>query len=161
MATVRPTVEKNGNRLNLKADPKIGLAFTDAFKLNQCLLNLLSNAAKFTREGEIIVEARRVEEVGGDIIEIAVSDSGIGMSPEQTQKLFNAFVQAEATTARRFGGTGLGLVITRRTMQLLGGDVDVASERERGSTFTLHFPAYLRVAPTPSRDTSAADERRR
>ncbi len=153
-ATVRPLVEKNGNSLKLDIAPDVGEGMSDCFKLNQCLLNLLSNAAKFTRNGEIAVRARR----HAGMIEIAVSDSGIGMSDEQVAKLFNAFVQADVMTARRYGGTGLGLVITRRMMQLLGGDVTVASATGQGSTFTLRFPAVLAGQSAPARiDASAAE----
>ncbi len=119
----------------------------DPGRLRQCLLNLLGNAVKFTQSGDIVVRAKRDRAVGGDWFEIAVSDSGIGMSVDQMSRLFNAFVQADAGTARRYGGTGLGLAITRRTMQLLGGDVSAVSEPGQGSTFTLRFPAELPAAP--------------
>ncbi|MGE0664474.1 MAG: ATP-binding protein [Hyphomonadaceae bacterium] len=146
-ATVRPNVEKNGSVLKLQIDADVGAACTDSFKLNQCLLNLLSNAAKFTREGEIAIRARR----DGDDVEIAVSDTGIGMTPEQVKRLFNAFVQADALTARRYGGTGLGLALTRRIMQMLGGEVSVSSAPGEGSTFTLRFPAQLNSVHAPAR----------
>jgi PAS domain S-box-containing protein len=103
-ATVRPNVEKNGSVLKLEIDETIGEACTDSFKLNQCVLNLLSNAAKFTHNGEITIQARR----DGETVEIAVADTGIGMTEEQVGRLFTAFVQADALTARRYGGTGLG-----------------------------------------------------
>jgi PAS domain S-box-containing protein len=150
-ATVRPSVEKNGNMLRVEIEGDLGEAVSDAFKLNQCLLNLLSNAAKFTRGGSITIAARRACAAAGDWLEISVADTGIGMTDDQLCKLFNAFVQAEATTARRFGGTGLGLAITRRMMRLLGGDVSAVSEQTKGSTFTLRFPAALRQAAAPER----------
>lgn len=100
------------------------------------------NAAKFTQKGEISVCASR----DGEFIDIAVADTGIGMSEEQVGRLFNAFVQADALTARRYGGTGLGLALTRRIMQLLGGDVSAASVQGKGSTFTLRFPAQFGTA---------------
>ena len=155
VATVRPTVEKNGNTLIVDVAADIGVAVTDSFKLNQCLLNLLANAAKFTEHGAITVSAKRDRALGGDWIAIAVKDSGIGMTEEQLARLFNAFVQADASTARRFGGTGLGLAITKRTMQLLGGDIAVASAPGKGSTFTLRFPAEL-VASAPLTRVDAA-----
>ena len=142
VATVRPSAEKNGNKLTLEV-AEIGGATSDAFKLNQCLLNLLANAAKFTQNGEIVVRAARHMGGARDMIEISVSDTGIGMSEEQLLRLFNAFMQADASTERKYGGTGLGLAITRRTMQLLGGDVTVVSAPGEGSTFTLRFPAQL------------------
>ncbi|MBX9747649.1 MAG: response regulator [Hyphomonadaceae bacterium] len=155
-ATVRPSMEKNGNTLKVDIAAGIGVGISDNFKLNQCLLNLLSNAAKFTREGQISVRAHREVVVGGDLIEIAISDTGIGMSEEQIGRLFNAFVQADVTTARRYGGTGLGLVITRRMMQLLGGDVSVKSTPGKGSTFTLRFPAVVRSQAAPARIDAGA-----
>ena len=157
-ATVRPAIEKNGNVLSLDVAPDVGSGVSDAFKLNQCLLNLLSNAAKFTRNGEIALRARRDTGAAGDWIEISVQDSGIGMTEEQVAKLFNAFVQADVMTARRYGGTGLGLVITRRMMQLLGGEVVVSSAPGKGSVFTLRFPAALAGQSTPARvDAHAAE----
>ncbi|MGQ0532364.1 MAG: PAS domain-containing hybrid sensor histidine kinase/response regulator [Caulobacteraceae bacterium] len=153
VATVRPNLEKNGNALTLEIDESIGEACTDSFKLNQCLLNLLSNAAKFTHGGQITIRARRA----GNMIEISVVDTGIGMSEEQVARLFNAFVQADVLTARRYGGTGLGLALTRSIMQMLGGDVWVTSEQGKGSMFTLHFPAHLSAAPALARiDAQAA-----
>ncbi|HYD88232.1 MAG TPA: ATP-binding protein [Vitreimonas sp.] len=157
-AIVRPSVEKNGNALVLDFADGLGIASTDSFKLNQCLLNLLANAAKFTQNGDITIRAKRDRAAGGDWIEIAVRDSGIGMTSEQVQRLFNAFVQADATTAQRYGGTGLGLAITRKTMQLLGGDVAVASAPGEGSTFTLRFPAHLPAPVAPARFDSDALE---
>jgi CheY-like chemotaxis protein/two-component sensor histidine kinase len=152
-ATVRPNVEKNGSTLKLEIEADLGVACTDSFKLNQCLLNLLSNAAKFTHDGEIVVQARR----DGDTLEVAVADTGIGMTGEQVGRLFNAFVQADALTARRYGGTGLGLALTRRIMQMLGGDVTVTSVQGKGSTFTLRFPAQLSASSALARiDANAA-----
>ncbi len=155
VATVRPTIEKNGNTLKLTLDEGLGDAHSDPFKLNQCLLNLLANAAKFTSQGEIAVHARRRTGKDGDRIEIDVSDTGIGMTDDQVARLFNAFTQAEASTARRFGGTGLGLAITRRMMEMLGGEVSVVSTHGKGSTFTLRLPAYLASAPAQDRIDSA------
>jgi PAS domain S-box-containing protein len=154
-ATVRPAVEKNGNALKLDIADDVGVSVSDSFKLNQCLLNLLSNAAKFTRNGEIIVRARRDAR---DFIEIAVSDNGIGMNEEQVAKLFGVYVQADVMTARRYGGTGLGLVITQRLLQLLGGEVAVTSVPGKGSTFTLRFPAAFAGQSAPARiDATAAE----
>ena len=109
-------------------------------RLRQILLNLLSNACKFTKEGEVRLRARRVAN-GRDWIEIAVADTGIGMTPEQQAKLFAEFSQADATTAQRFGGTGLGLAITRKLARMMGGDVTVTSEPGKGSVFTVRLPA--------------------
>ncbi len=148
--TVAPAIDKNRNSLDLDIAPDLGVAHNDAFKLNQCLLNLLSNAAKFTRDGAINVRARREHAKAGssegDWIVIEVVDSGIGMNEAQVARLFGAFVQAEAATAQVYGGTGLGLAITRRTMQLLGGDVAVTSALGEGSTFALRWPAQPALA---------------
>ena len=108
-------------------------------RLRQILLNLLSNACKFTKQGEVRLRVKRVVD-GRDWIEIAVADTGIGMTPEQQAKLFEEFTQADATTAQRFGGTGLGLAITRKLARMVGGDVTVASEPGKGSVFTVRLP---------------------
>ena len=105
-------------------------------RLRQILLNLLSNACKFTKEGEVKLKVRRVTEA----IELAVVDSGIGMTAEQRSKMFEEFSQADATTAQRFGGTGLGLAITRKLARMMGGDVTVTSEPGKGSVFTARLP---------------------
>jgi PAS domain S-box-containing protein len=159
--TIAPAIDKNRNTLALDIAPDLGGAHSDAFKLNQCLLNLLSNAAKFTHGGVINVRARRERaKVGStepDRIVIEVADSGIGMNEAQVARLFSAFVQAEASTAQVYGGTGLGLAITRRTMQLLGGDVAVTSAPGEGSTFSLRWPAQAPAQAAPARiDVAAA-----
>ena len=105
-------------------------------RLRQILLNLLSNACKFTKEGEVKLKVRKVTEG----IELAVVDSGIGMTAEQRSKMFEEFSQADATTAQRFGGTGLGLAITRKLARMMGGDVTVTSEPGKGSVFTARRP---------------------
>jgi adenylate cyclase len=108
-------------------------------RLRQILLNLLSNACKFTKQGEIKLQARRVAN-GGNWIELAVADTGIGMTAEQQAKLFEEFSQADSTTSQRFGGTGLGLAITRKLARMMGGDVTVTSEPGKGSVFTVRLP---------------------
>jgi len=100
----------------------------------------LSNACKFTKEGEVRLKAKRVAD-GGDSIELAVADSGIGMTAEQQAKLFEEFSQADKATAQRFGGTGLGLAITRKLARMMGGDVTVTSEPGWGSVFTVRLPS--------------------
>jgi adenylate cyclase len=123
-------------------DEVIGTAggLAHAMRLKQILLNLLSNACKFTKEGE--VAALRVRKVadGRDWIELAVADSGIGMTAEQQAKLFEEFSQADAATAQRFGGTGLGLALSRKLARMMGGDVTVTSELGKGSVFTVRLP---------------------
>src|SRR5262249_2498931 len=113
-----------------------GALTVDPMRLRQILLNLLSNACKFTKEGEVRLWARRV----ANGCELAVADTGIGMTPEQQAKLFEEFSQADATTAQRFGGTGLGLAITRKLARMMGGDVTVTSEPGKGSVFTVRLP---------------------
>ena len=108
-------------------------------RLRQILLNLLSNACKFTKEGEVSLRARKAGN-GRDMVELAVADTGIGMTPEQLGKLFQEFTQAEASTAKKYGGTGLGLAITRKLARMMGGDVIVTSEQGDGSVFTVHLP---------------------
>ena len=109
-------------------------------RLRQILLNLLSNACKFTKQGEVKLRARKLVD-GRGWIELAVADSGIGMTAEQLGKLFQEFTQADASTAQRFGGTGLGLAISRKLARIMGGDVTVTSEPGRGSVFTVRLPA--------------------
>ncbi len=142
-ATVTPQARSNGNVIALDATAPVGVAETDAFRLGQCLLNLLSNAAKFTKDGRISVSARRVTGDDVDWLEFRVADTGIGISAETQARLFRPFVQADETITRAHGGTGLGLAITRRLAQLLGGDVSLASELGKGSIFTLRVPATL------------------
>jgi PAS domain S-box-containing protein len=140
-STVEALVSKKNNSLvlDLGDEAALGAMHTDQVKLRQCLFNLISNAAKFTENGIITLRARRE---GGDMM-FAVTDSGIGMSDEQMEKLFERFAQADASTTRRFGGTGLGLAITRAFCRLLGGDIEVSSTEGAGSTFTIRLPAVL------------------
>jgi signal transduction histidine kinase len=139
VGTARPLAEQNKNRLLVDAKETLGGLTVDPMRLRQILLNLLSNACKFTKDGEVALRGRRVSN-GGEWIELSVSDSGIGMTPEQQAKLFEEFSQADATTAQRFGGTGLGLAITRKLARMMGGDVTVKSEPGKGSIFTLRLP---------------------
>jgi adenylate cyclase len=117
----------------------LGTVTIDPMRLRQILLNLLSNACKFTKEGEVKLRARRVRN-GRDWIELAITDSGIGMTPEQQAKLFQEFAQADRTTSQKFGGTGLGLAITRKLARMMGGDITVDSEAGKGSVFTVRLP---------------------
>ena len=139
IGTARQLAEQNKNRLALETPNDLGTLTVDPMRLRQVLFNLLSNACKFTKEGEIKLQARRVVD-GGDWIELAVADSGIGMTAEQQAKLFEDFTQADASTAQRFGGTGLGLAISRKLARMMGGDVTVTSEPGKGSVFTVRLP---------------------
>src|SRR5262249_38010027 len=137
--TAGQLAEQNKNRLVIDAQENLGASTVDPMRLRQILLNLLSNACKFTKEGEVKLAARKVSN-GSGFVEFAVSDTGIGMTAEQLAKLFEEFTQADAKTAQRFGGTGLGLAITRKLARMMGGDVTVASEPGKGSVFTVRLP---------------------
>jgi len=142
--TVRPLLEQHGNRFELAAAPDLGTMRTDVTRLRQVLLNLLSNASKFTEQGSITLSVTR--EASEMVFQ--VRDTGIGMTPEQMGRLFQAFAQADASTSSKYGGTGLGLAISRRFCQMMGGDVTVDSAPGRGSTFTVRLPlAEADVAP--------------
>jgi PAS domain S-box-containing protein len=140
--TVEALAGQRRNRLVVACDPALGSAHSDPVKIRQCLFNLLGNAAKFTEDGTIALRATR--DAGQLVFE--VEDSGIGMSPEQLDKLFRRFSQADASTTRRFGGTGLGLAITKAFATMLGGAIAVRSQPGAGSTFTLSLPADIRDA---------------
>jgi signal transduction histidine kinase/predicted DNA-binding ArsR family transcriptional regulator len=142
IGTAGQLAEQNKNRLVVDAQENLGALIVDPMRLRQILINLLSNACKFTKEGEVRLRARRVAN-GRDWIELAVADTGIGLTEEQQAKLFEEFSQADATTAQRFGGTGLGLAITRKLARMMGGDVTVASEPGKGSVFTVRLPVGL------------------
>jgi signal transduction histidine kinase/ActR/RegA family two-component response regulator len=139
--TMRPIAEQNHNEIMLAAATANTMANSDAMKVRQCVTNFLSNACKFTQAGHIEIRLDRRRHQGVEQIFIAVADTGIGMSQEQMGRLFQPFVQADPSITQRFGGTGLGLTITRRLAQLLGGDVIVESTPGRGALFTLHIPA--------------------
>ena len=142
--TITPLVKKNSNRLVVTTGPDLGSIQADLTKLRQSLLNLLSNANKFTDKGEVRLHVERFVRDGTGFIRFAVADTGIGMTPVQLGKLFQAFQQADSSTARKYGGTGLGLVITRKFCELMGGSVNVTSELGKGSTFTVELPAEVR-----------------
>jgi adenylate cyclase len=139
IGTTRQLAEENKNRLIFHAQENLGALTVDPLRLRQILLNLLSNACRFTKEGEVKLQARRIAD-GRGWIELAVADSAIGMTPQQQAKLFEEFTQADATTAQRFGGTGLGLAIARKLARMMGGDVTVTSEPGKGSVFTVRLP---------------------
>jgi signal transduction histidine kinase len=139
IGTAGQLAEQNKNRLVVEVQENLGALMVDPMRLRQILLNLLSNACKFTKAGEVKLAARKVSN-GSNFVEFAVSDTGIGMTAEQQTKLFEEFSQADAATAQRFGGTGLGLAITRKLARMMGGDVTVTSEPGKGSVFTVRLP---------------------
>jgi signal transduction histidine kinase len=140
IGTAGQLAEKNQNRLVIEAQENLGALTADSMRLKQILLNLLSNACKFTKEGEVALRVRKVAN-GRDWVELAVADTGIGMTAEQQAKLFQDFTQADSLTARRYGGTGRGLAISRKLARMIGGDVTVASEPGKGSVFTVRLPS--------------------
>ncbi|HBB35441.1 MAG TPA: histidine kinase, partial [Cyanobacteria bacterium UBA9273] len=171
VATAQPLMEKNGNVLEVHCDQKLGTMYADSTKVRQVLLNLLSNAAKFTHQGQIVLKVtREPNDLGlglesqapkpvetqpqsntpstqipnpksSEWICFRVSDTGIGISDEQQQKLFQPFTQGDASTTRKYGGTGLGLVISRHFCQMMGGEINLKSQLGQGSTFTVCLPS--------------------
>jgi PAS domain S-box-containing protein len=154
-ATIQPLIQQKGNRLVLRLDDDLGEMRADVTKVRQTLFNLLSNASKFTENGTITLAASRETVDGVAWITLTVSDSGIGMSSEQLGRLFQAFTQADVSTTRKYGGTGLGLVITRRFCRMMGGDISVESTEGAGSTFTVRLPALVGAPPTALSDAPA------
>ncbi|MEM7582289.1 MAG: response regulator [Acidobacteriota bacterium] len=140
-STVNPLMEKNGNVLTVEAADDLGEVRTDLTKTRQILFNLLSNASKFTEQGRVRLVVRRAEVANMVLFEI--SDSGIGMSPEQLSRLFKPFSQADASTARNYGGTGLGLALCKRFCQVMGGRIDVDSELGKGTIFRVRLPSDM------------------
>ncbi len=141
VTTAQPLAEKNGNRLKVQCDGKPGRMHADLTRVRQVVFNLLSNACKFTNDGEVTVLIARERHDGSDWLKLSVEDTGIGMSPDQVAKLFQEFRQADASTTKKYGGTGLGLAISQRLCTLMGGDIKVESKLGEGTTFTARLPA--------------------
>jgi signal transduction histidine kinase/CheY-like chemotaxis protein len=150
-AIIEPLARRSGNRLEIERDPALAELHTDRTKLKQSIINLLSNASKFTQNGTVKLAARAVLRGTTPFASFAISDTGIGMTPEQMEKLFQPFTQADGSTTKRFGGTGLGLAITKHFCEMLGGDVSLQSEPGKGSTFTILLP----VRASPAADAQA------
>jgi signal transduction histidine kinase len=157
LTTVRPAAEASQVTLSHTSPADIGMVCTDELRIKQCLFNLLSNAIKFAAHGRVDLSARRIAAPDGDMIEIAVADTGIGMTPEELTRAFTPFEQADASITRRFGGTGLGLSIARGLARALGGDVAATSVPGAGSTFFLRFPAELAEAQSPQQAPDRAE----
>jgi len=145
VATIQHIVHDRNNNLTTDIQTDLQPMYSDQMKVRQILFNILTNAAKFTNEGEIRLSVRAVSEQEGIWIEFEVFDTGIGMTPEQVDKVFGEFLQADSSTTRKFGGTGLGLSISRRMARMLGGDISVTSTLGKGSTFTVRLPARMPV----------------
>jgi signal transduction histidine kinase len=141
--TIEPLAAKNGNQIVVQRDPTIGTMHADQMRLRQALLNLMSNANKFTEKGTVTIAAHQGQENGRNWVTLSVADTGIGMTSEQMGKLFQEFSQASSKTASKYGGTGLGLVISRKFCQMMGGDITVASEPGKGSVFTVRLPGGI------------------
>ena len=162
VGTARSLAEQNKNRLTVECPSDIAALYVDALRLRQILLNLLSNACKFTKNGEVSLRVAPTSADARARLDFVVTDSGIGMTPEQLDRLFQEFTQGDQTTARRYGGTGLGLAITRRLCRMMDGDVTVTSEVGKGSTFVVSLPvgtaksAETLVPPVDGGDESAA-----
>ena len=156
-ATIQPLVDKSGAAFSVRMAPGLGAMHADLTKVRQILLNLLSNAAKFTEGGRIDLDIVRRAGAAGEEALFVVRDTGIGMTSEQIDKLFEAFQQAEASTTRNYGGTGLGLALTRRLCRMMGGDVTVESRPGEGSVFTVALP-WTVATPTAADEASPAAE---
>jgi signal transduction histidine kinase/DNA-binding response OmpR family regulator len=152
-STIHPLMEKNHNALEIRCADGLGTMSADVTRVRQVLFNLLSNAGKFTERGSVTLDVRRETVAGREEIVFGVKDTGIGMTPDQQARLFQAFTQADASTSRRYGGTGLGLVISRRICQMMDGDIAVESQPGKGSAFTVRLPAAVpgRKTPAPPR----------
>ena len=148
IATVKPLVEKNANTLQLHYADGLGQMRCDVTKLRQTLFNLLSNASKFTERGTITLRVDRESANGNQWVNFSVSDTGIGMTPEQTSKLFQAFTQADTSTTRKYGGTGLGLAISQKFCRLMGGEITIESALGQGATFRVRLPAIVAESRT-------------
>jgi signal transduction histidine kinase/CheY-like chemotaxis protein len=140
ISAIQPLADKNGNRLIVRCDEATGSMTADMVKVKQCLLNLLGNACKFTEKGQVTLEVeKRVADSGKQIV-FSVKDTGIGLTEEQIGRLFQSFTQADSSTKRKYGGTGLGLTISRNFCRMMGGDIEVSSVLGKGSVFTVILP---------------------
>lgn len=153
--TIRPLALQNKNEFEMHVDHDIGLIRADAIRLKQCLLNILSNACKFTRAGRVVFSATRESSAGGETVRFEVADTGVGLSEEQIGKLFQPFTQADASTTRKFGGTGLGLAITKKLVEAMGGGISVVGRVGEGSTFTIEMSGLSAPAAAQSRMATA------
>ncbi|MFN7973888.1 MAG: ATP-binding protein [Acidobacteriota bacterium] len=147
VTAAQPLAQKNGNTLEVSIGAGVGVMHGDVKKIRQSLLNLLSNACKFTEGGKVVLAVTRRVDGGAEWIDFQVKDTGVGIPKEHLERLFRSFSMVDASTTRKQGGTGLGLVISRRFSQMLGGDISVESEVARGSTFTIRVPAKAKVEP--------------
>jgi signal transduction histidine kinase len=157
-SNMEPLSAQNKNTLTLHCAPDVASVYADAVRVRQVLLNVGSNANKFTRDGTVALAIDEEEEDGRCWVRFRISDTGIGMTPEQVSRLFQDFVQADTSTARKYGGTGLGLAISRRLCHMMGGDITVESEPGIGSTFTIRLPATAEDFQPATPSANAVDE---
>ena len=143
VSTSEPLIKAKGNTLRVNCEADLGSMHADSTKVRQCLLNLISNAAKFTEKGMISIEVSRERPEGTDFVVFSVSDTGIGITPDQIERIFEPFFQADASTNREYGGTGLGLAITKRFCEAMGGEIQVQSKYGEGATFTMRLPVHV------------------
>ncbi len=153
--TIHPVIENKNNQLHIHATDELGTIHADITKLRQIIFNLLSNAAKFTENGTITIDVTREYHLGGDWIQLVVKDTGIGMTSEQQAKVFDEFTQADVATTQKYGGTGLGLPISRHFAQVMGGDIAIESQAGIGSNFIVRFPAIIEKASDAIQDLDA------
>ena len=146
-STMLPVVQKNDNTLTVEMPEDIGVMQSDLTKIRQTLFNLIGNAAKFTKAGQIKLVVGTQTKSRRQFITFAISDTGIGMKPDQLGRLFEPFTQADESTTRKYGGTGLGLAISRRFCRMLGGDIEAQSKLRKGSTFTVTLPRKTKKPP--------------
>jgi signal transduction histidine kinase len=155
VATSRSLVIANGNAFVVERAPDLGIMISDATKLRQAVLNLLSNAGKFTANGEIVLSIKREKRAQGDWMRLAVKDTGIGISSDNLQKLFQKFNQADASTSSKYGGTGLGLSLSQNFCQMMGGAISVESAPGCGSRFTIQVPTLIEESQRDNKATNA------
>jgi signal transduction histidine kinase len=144
-STIEPMMRQNGNSFEVTCQDELGPVYADPMRLRQILLNLLSNAAKFTENGLVALRVSGVKKSGSERIHFSVEDEGIGMTSEQMGRLFQPFIQASSTTSKRYGGTGLGLAISQKLAQLMGGSIAAESTPGKGSIFTLSLSARMNL----------------
>lgn len=161
VATSRSLVLANHNEFVIERSPDLGIMISDATKLRQSVLNLLSNAGKFTKDGRVTLNVSRERGTTGDWIRLCIEDNGIGITADNVQKLFKDFNQAEASTAAKYGGTGLGLALSQNLCRMMGGVITVESSYGRGSRFTIRVPAYIEDEEGSKRRQSAAPREKR
>jgi len=145
VASVKPLVERKNNQLEIIYDDSVTTMYTDVTRVSQVLINVIANAAKFTENGDISFSIKKHQQ--HELVIFTIEDTGIGISPHQINNLFEEFTQAEASTTRKYGGTGLGLALSKRICELLGGQISVVSQLHKGTKFTICLPVKSTIKP--------------